>query len=108
MRELLVRICIVAALATSGCGAKDTDKSDCRAERGACAVTADCCDGLICDKHACTTPGASMMTPSPVCGNGSCEAGESGATCCSDCGCPSGKQCKANSCQSDGTGGNVW
>ena len=34
----------------------------------------------------------------PVCGNGVCEKGETQESCCSDCGCMEGYECKDNSC----------
>lgn len=37
----------------------------------------------------------------PVCGNGTCESGETCTTCASDCGCASGQVCKSGSCVSD-------
>jgi hypothetical protein len=52
-----------------------------------------------------------------VCGNGTCQAGETCANCAQDCTCPSGqtclvsgtccaKQCAGKECGSDGCGGN--
>jgi len=34
----------------------------------------------------------------PICGNGVCEEGETQESCCLDCGCPEGTECKDNVC----------
>jgi hypothetical protein len=41
-----------------------------------------------------------------VCGDSICGPGESQASCCDDCGCPSGESCKSGSCQVDEVCGN--
>ncbi|MFH7880421.1 MAG: hypothetical protein QXI09_00200 [Candidatus Aenigmatarchaeota archaeon] len=38
------------------------------------------------------------IPPSPICGNGYCEAGETCSSCPEDCVCPSGTKCIANVC----------
>lgn len=73
----------------SACGRND----ECRAAAQACGQTADCCDGLICMANACVAPTAAR------CGDGRCDAGENGQTCCRDCGCAAaGQVCQANLC----------
>lgn len=60
----------------------------CRAQGGACAITADCCNGLTCQGTSCLPP--------PICGDGTCNSGETQANCCSDCGCLAGAYCSAS------------
>jgi len=36
--------------------------------------------------------------PKKVCGNSICEIGEDSISCCKDCGCPKGYECKENKC----------
>ena len=41
-----------------------------------------------------------FMQPKGVCGNDVCESAENQRSCCIDCGCPSGKECRNNVCVS--------
>ena len=57
----------------------------CRTASQACAITTDCCGGLTCQGTSCLPP--------PVCGDGTCNIGETQANCCADCGCTLGSYC---------------
>lgn len=39
-----------------------------------------------------------VEVPAAECGNNKCEAGENQENCCTDCGCPTGDECKDNIC----------
>lgn len=60
------------------------------------AVNAWLASGAPCDASACTTS-------SPVCGNGTCEAGESAASCAKDCGTVSTPVCGNGKCETGET-----
>jgi hypothetical protein len=57
----------------------------CRPQSGTCEMTTDCCSGLICQGNVCSPP--------PTCGDGTCSPGETQTNCCADCGCLSGAYC---------------
>jgi hypothetical protein len=57
----------------------------CRGAAAACAITTDCCAGLICEGNTCSAP--------PTCGDGKCSPGETQDSCCTDCGCVLGSYC---------------
>jgi len=51
-----------------------------------CTQNSDCRTGYVCTAGAC-------LPPAPSCGDGTCSASETQATCCEDCGCPAGQNC---------------
>jgi hypothetical protein len=97
-------------------GGAGGSQSTCRMASQTCAVTADCCDPLICVSNHCVAApqcqGASgtctatsdccnplvclqsSCQAAPVCGDNTCAPSER-ATCCQDCGCSSGSTCSA-------------
>ncbi len=53
-----------------------------------------------CNPAVSPTCSCGPSTPTAVCGNGSCENGESSVNCCADCACPSGLTCSGGTCAS--------
>lgn len=64
-----------------------------------CMGNEDCPEGGVCDVSKGRCMGG---TPTTMCGDGACEAGEDCGTCPADCGCEGNKECQNGLCVCDG------
>jgi hypothetical protein len=79
------------------CSLTGTQAAECACGDGTCSADEDCASCAE-DCGGCA----------PYCGDGICNGpvwGESSATCCADCGCPSCTRCDGSGCVSDGSCG---
>lgn len=128
-RSAVVLVAILGGCGSGGGGGSET----CRSTTEACAVTADCCDSLICTNNVCTPPATcraanaacavtadccnplvclanrcQIAPPADVCGDDICSGNETSTSCCSDCGCPGGTTCNGTTCINVGFSNMTW
>ena len=65
---------------------------------GQCSGGWECKGNSECNYLEYTSCNNAPATPSRFCGNNILESGETNENCCKDAGCPSGYECKSNSC----------
>jgi len=91
-----IDICVNALQACIDSKCPGTDKQDC---------LSDYCRSCYPEGDRCIARASVDCMAAAKCPNQKCEdsKGENQETCCADCGCPEGKECKDNACYTPGT-----
>ncbi|MFH1126019.1 MAG: hypothetical protein V1703_02745 [Candidatus Altiarchaeota archaeon] len=92
-----------AACGDEECNENESSVSCC--QDCGCAVGYSCNESNACEKISLNLPGflfkpALNLSSLIMCGDGVCSSLDNATACCKDCGCPSGKYCSNNTCQS--------